>query len=321
MEIITVDQLITEVREQANEMNTSTKTDDAILRVLNRGQRIINRTLARHYVNPILTSATFDLSSGASQTIPEDAFADMVTYIEISVPGYPSETRFRSYQDNSRVATAGVVDIPLDWTVKGRSVEFLQTPSGAYDAEAWYVKKLDKLVKQQGQLTATPASTYVLVDTVGSSLSADANSLSSYVNVVNCRTGEIRGTFQIASMTAGRINLRASPMRSTVLGRAVSGSAALATCGAAADDYICTSDGVCVPYFPDELSTFLVEFGVAEVTRSLAPEGNAAQLEQRIVAEYKAEIEAEWAGRQSGSRIKNRSAQWPTTTRRFPVSN
>lgn len=318
--MITTDQLVQEVREQADEQNTKAKTTAAIIRVLNRGMRIANSVLARHYSDPLITSTTLDLSDGAEQDIPTDCFEDRVEYIQISVTGGATETRRRNFRDSTRLGAGGSTAAPWTWEIRGREIVFQQTPTGAYDALAFYLRKLEKLTPVQGRLTATPASTYLLVEQEegqGDDLDSNSDARESYINVVNWATGEIRATFQIASIVDAQINLRATPLRSTYLGRTVSGSASLATCGAEADDYICLAEGTCVPFFSDGLSDYLVQYAVAAVTRSL--QNGDARLEEQLVADARERVRAAGSGRGQTDRVKHRSAAWPSVARVWPT--
>jgi hypothetical protein len=314
--ILTVDDLVQEVRDQVDEPNTRTRGDASILRVLNRGQRLMNQLLAQEYPEPLLKTATLDLSSSAENDIPEDAFEDRAEYIEISIPGAPQPTRQRKYADSSRLY-GSTTSVPWTWHIEGRKIKWHQIPSGAYDARVYYPRRLDQLVMSQGRVTEVGAD-YISVDpdSLGDDLSSSSDQLGSYIYIVNWRTGEIRGTFQISSKTAaGRINLRTSGARSTVLGRTVSGSAALATSEAAVDDYICLVHGTCVPYFQDTLAGYLVQYAVDGLTRSL---GGDARMEQQILRDVEDRVAGTWSSRGATERIQSRSGVWPTTRRVFP---
>lgn len=314
----TVDDLIQEVRDQVDEPNTRSKSDQAVLRVLNRGQALMNQVLAAKYPEPLLTTSTLDLSAAGENTIPEDAYEDRAEYVEILVPGSPTPTKQKKYFESSRLY-ASTTSVPWSWHIEGRKIKWQQIPSGAYDARLFYPRRLEPLVKLQGRVTAVGASSITVdPETLGSDLSASSDQLGSYINVVNWRTGEIRGTFQIASKSAsGVLTLRASPLRSQVLGRTVSGSADLAASATAADDYICLVHGVCVPYFQDTLGEYLLQYAVEAVSRSLG--SGDARLEQQLLRDIEDRVAGTWGGREATSRVTNRSSAWPTGRRVFPT--
>lgn len=317
--ITTVDELVQEIRDQVDEQNTAgPKTDASILRVLNRGLRLVNGILARHYPEPLITSQPVDLTGGtASYAIPEDCFEDRVEYVEISIPGSPAQVFRRRHSDRARLHTSGRVATPLAWYVQGRSIVFAQTPSGTYDASIHYVRRLNKLVKAQGRITDVGA-TYVTVDDVGEDISTSTSETSSYVNIVDWRTGEIKFTGQVASTTDGRLSLRATPERSTVLGRSVSGSAGIADSDVDVDDYVCLIHGTCVPFFQDSIASYLEQYSVSEITRST---GGDARLEQQILRDVEARTAAAWDGREYNVRVQNRSGVFPSYFYRYPVTN
>ncbi len=318
-EVITTDQLIQEVRDQSDEHNERSPEDDHIVRLLNRGQRIVGQVLARSYPDPLVKRDTLSIDSSGYNDIPSDCFEDRILSIEITIPGStPVETRRRSYRDATRLATAASVAIPSEWDIEGRRIRWLQTPTGVYEGRVWYVRKLLPLVKQQGKIT-TVGATYVIVDTAGDDLSSSSDEVESYVNIVNRQTGEVRASFQISSISNGTITFRASALRSTVAGQTISGSASLATSGASVDDYVCIVTGTCVPYFADGISHYLVEYAVSELARSHADP--QAQLSQTVLRDMEGRVETTGSGRELTERVKHRSTQWTASNgrRRWPT--
>ncbi len=175
------------------------------------------------------------------------------------------------------------------------------------------------MVPSQGLITSV-GSTYVVVDaatlrTVGAAISADGDSINSYINFVNRVTGEIRGSYQITSISSNRINLRTTPVRSSVHGRTISGSASFATSGVVQDDYVCLVRGTCVPRYQDLLANYLVQYSVAELSRGPKGAGGDARLEQQVLAYREDSIAASPAGRESTLRVQNRSPHWGSASR------
>lgn len=319
MNILTVDDMITEVREQADETNQSgPRTDEAILRSLNRGLRLGNGVLATSYPEPLLKSTSLDLGLGRRHSLPADCFEDRAEWVRVDTPDGGTETRRMDLRDSARLHSQSTPS-PFSWHVEGRELVFQQTPTGTYDATLFYVRRLEKLVVTQGRIIDIGA-TYVDIDpdTLGDGVTASANLVTSYVNLINWQTGEVRGTLQIASIsTDGRVTFRATPVRSTVLGKSVSGSADLADLDAEVDDYICLVHGTCVPFFQDTLGEHLIQYGVDSATRAL---GGDARLEKAILDECTARVERARGARDTGLQVKNRSGVWPSTTRRWPSS-
>jgi len=111
----------------------------------------------------------------------------------------------------------------------------------------------------------------------------------------------------VSSIVGGKITLRATALRALVKGRAISNSAALATSGVLADDYICLAEGTCIPFFQDVLSNYLVQYCVSEVTRS---SGGEATFEKQLLDWVAKQVESAWAGREATARVKSRTSIW-----------
>lgn len=311
----TVNDLIQEIRDQADEHNKEGPlTDDAILRVLNRGLLIANGILARQYPDPLLKRKEFN--PGTPTEIPYDCYGDMVEYIEISVPGGPFETRRRMYRDATRLFSPATTSIPRNWDIEGRAIRWFQAPSGTYPATMWYVRKLDKLVKSSGRITSV-GSNYLIVDEL-TGVTSESDQKNSYINVINGMTGEVKGTFQINAITGQKVTLRSVPIRSEVGYREVTSSDKLSEVNIReGDDYISIVDGSCVPFFRDELLVMLVQYCVAEISRS---SGSAKPEYEKELAQYaEKRLASTWAGREQVMRVKNRAPQWRLSFRRLPT--
>jgi hypothetical protein len=135
--------------------------------------------------------------------------------------------------------------------------------------------------------------------------------------VVNARTGEIRGTFQVSSVDDGRIYIRTSTPtggRTEVLGRPILTS--LAGLNIRPDDYVCLASGTCVPYLASPTSNFLIQFSVAELSRQL---GLSSVEEEQVLDKFEKQVKTTWAGRESTVRVKKRSVAFGTTSRTWPL--
>ena len=164
----------------------------------------------------------------------------------------------------------------------------------------------------QGRVTLlNTAQNYLIVDSIGADLTTQSDQLNSYVNIINGQTGEIRVTLQIQSISDNKVTFRTAPSRATVLGKTVSGT--LVASGLEADDYICVSSGICVPYYGKPTSNFLIQFSVAEIVRKL---GGQSQDEENILKKFEEQIEKTWVGRQVDLRVKKKSNNWGVSTRR-----
>lgn len=316
--LYTVQNLVDEVRSQIDEANQdSVDTNLDILPALNRGNDFAFDIYARLYPEPILTYSTLPLVADTSEyTLPEDTFEDRVLKIEIQIPSAGRAT-FRevqriSYRDLSMYESSSKTNVPYYYAVFGRKIRFAPTPTGTYSARMWSLKQIEKLVLPQGRITTiNTGSNYVIVDAAGGDLTTEADQLGSYVNVIDGQTGEIKGTLQIQILLEDKITFRTSPLRSTVLNRTIS---TLADLSISQDDYICSVEGTCVPYYSTPTSNFLIQFASESMTRKL---GGNADSEEKILDKFEQQVERTWVRRETTLRIKKRSQNWGVPVRRW----
>jgi hypothetical protein len=316
----TVDNLVEEVRQQLDELNRdSVSTENDILPTLNRAQDFAFDILTRKYPEPLLKYTTLDLQAGVSEyDIPEDVFEDRILKLETVVPTGVGRANYIeiqriSYRDITNYESATITSFPLYYCIIGRKLRIVPQPSGSYDARMWMIRNPETLVQPEGRVSLlNSAQNYVVLDNASNSLTTESDQLSSYVNVIDGQSGEIKGTLQIQSIVDSKVTFRTVPTRTIVLNREVTGS--LNSIQIQADDYICSIDGTCVPYFGRPISNFLIQYAVAEITRKL---GGAAETEENILKKFEQQIERTWAGRQQDLRVKKKSNIWGTNTRRY----
>jgi hypothetical protein len=305
----TVDDIVAQVRSLLDEENVDTISDtEDILPALNRAQDYASSILARHYEEPLLAYTTLDLIAGQSEyDMPEDCFEERVERIEISANGSQYPLTRVSYRDISALESPNRGDVPQYYCIINRSIRILSTPSGAYDARMWYLRTPETLVMSQGRIeVVNTGSNYVLLETVGESLTTESDSLGSYVNIIDGQTGQIKGTHQVQLISDNRVTLKTTPIRSTVLNRDVAGS--IVNTGIEPDDYICLIQGTCVPQFAKPMTNFMIQYSVAELTRKL---GNGSQeLEDRILTKFEKQVESTWSGREQHLRVSKRNSNW-----------
>jgi hypothetical protein len=304
--LYTVDSLIEEVREQIDEENTDSVTTANILNVLNRGHKYAFDVYARRYPTPILRKDTLTLTSGETEyDLPEDIFEDRLLGIEINTPNRPTKVDIINYSDSAKYISTQNVPTPGYAYLVGRQIVFTQPPTGLYTASLWVLRDINTLVQPQGRVTTVNvASRYVQVDTAGSTLSSSSADLSSYVNLIDGQTGEIRCSLQIASVVGTKVTFRASPIRSAVLGRTIVGEIPTTV---NQDDYICSIKGSCVPYFSTPTNNFLVEFAVECLTRKLQ---GPAQEAAASLEKFEKQIERVYGRRPGSARLKNTNRSW-----------
>lgn len=318
--LLTVDSLIDQVRNQIDEQNVdSVSTENDILPSLNRAQDYAFDTLARVYPEPILTYGTLDIvAEQAEYTLGEDIFEDRLLKLEMSIPSGATRPTFRevqriSYRDITDYESSSVTNIPYYYAIFGRKLRFVPTPSGTYNARIWFLRNPEKLVQPQGRITIlNTVSNYVIVDSVGDSLTTESDQLGSYVNIVDGQSGEIKGSLQIQTITDNKVVFRTVPTRATVLNRTINAIADITDIEQ--DDYLSPIDGICVPYYGKPVCNFLVQFAVAEITRKL---GGQADTEEKVLDKFEKQLERTWVRREQSLRIKKRSQNWGVPTRRL----
>ena len=319
----TVDDLVSDVRSMLDEDNQSAvDTELDILPALNRAQDVAANILARQYESPLLAYTTQQLTANkAEYSIPEDSLEERIEKIEVQNNGlfYPL-TRI-SYRDISEYETTSSSPIPSYYTVINDTYRLVPAPTGVYPLRVWYLKDPLPLVLTQGRVTKVQAaSNYLLVDSVGTSLSTEVDNLNSYISVIDGQSGEIKCSLQIKSIADNKILFKSSPTRTTVYGRTISTDISALTDSSGntinidADDLICLVKGTCVPFMKKPISNFLIQYAVAELTRKL---GGESDMEQRVLKELEAQVERSWVGRELTTRVKMVNNKWTKLRRRF----
>jgi hypothetical protein len=313
--LYTTQNLVDEVRSLLDEQNAdSVDTTLDILPSLNRAQDFAFDVYARVYPEPILQPVDFPITGGvADYAIPEDVFEDRILKIEFQVNGSYRECQRISYRDISNYESASVTNMPAYYCIFGRTIRFISTPSGTYNARLWQLRNPEQLVLPQGRITKiNTTSNYVILDEAGSDLTTESDQLGSYVNWIDGQTGEIRATLQIASLNEDKVQFRPVPARSSVLNRTVTGSIPTT---AGEDDYLCSIAGICVPYYGRPTGNFMIGYSVAELSELKlgGPEGAA----DKLVTKFEQQVERSWVGRERQMRIQKRSQNWGVPSRRW----
>jgi hypothetical protein len=305
-----------------DESNTAAVDDvEDILPSLNRGQDQVCSLLARHYQSPLLTHTEYTLTSGVSEyPIPEEALEQRVTKVEVNVGGLYVPVKEISHTDISLYEHPAPAAVPLYWCGVGLDFRLVPTPAATYPLRIWYPLEPAPLVLPQGRITRLDANgAYLVVDGVGEDITPEADQLNSYVNLVDGRTGRIKATLQVASITGNRISFRAGPARTSVLDRQV--SATYSTTGSLAvalDDYVCTVAGTCIPVLRKPSANYLIEWAVAELRGTKL--GGEVGGERQVLAKLEEAVERSWAGRANNLRVHKVSPFWGRPSRRLITS-
>ncbi len=320
----TTDTLVEEVRSLTNELNQDAlKAERDIIPALNRAQEHMMAILARHYPEPYLTEYSFDVvSTRANYKIPEDAWSDQVTKVEMTRPGekYRYEVTRAAYRDATKFRADSRPNVPSYYIIRGREIEFIPQPSGTYDSVMWYIRAPERLVLQQGRITfVSAAENRIKVDAIGSNVSTETDALESWVNIIDGQTGEIKATCQVQSTTGTqditfKSNIGASLLTAdgTILNKTPTTDLTTVTdnngnLAIHPNDYICSITGTCVPYFFQPARNFIVSHAAADCGRAL---GIPADSMYREREKFEKEIKDTWTGREASIRVKNNSPHW-----------
>lgn len=315
--LYTVLDLAESVRARIDELNRDTiDTERDILPALNRALEYAVDIYAKHYPDPFLAYTTLDLTTSQEYSLPEGIYEDRIVKLEAKTStSLFQEIQRISYRDITAYESDAPTPVPYYYAVIGRKLRLVPAPSGTYDARLWYIKYPEQLVLPQGRITIIGNNNqYVTVDEVGSSLSTEVDNLNSFVNVINARTGEVKGTLQIALIDDGRVTFRSSPSRTEVFGKDIATS--LLDLGIEKDDYLCVAAGTCVPYLASPTSNFLIQYAVAELCRQL---GTNSVEEEQVLAKFEDQVKRTWAGRETTIRVAKRSPALGLPLRTWPI--
>lgn len=305
---ITVDDMVNEVRDQLDESNTEDVTTPDILQALNRGQRKAANILAKHCKDLLLATTTVTSTGSSDLDVPEAAFGRRIDQITVTRNSLEYPLTRVSYRDLHKYTSSAIVQVPSVYALKGRQFVVKPTPQTGVAFNVWYTKAPETLVLQQGRVTSVSvAGTYVLVDALGSDLTTATDTLGAFVNVVDAQTGEIKVSLQtLALATASKkVSFKTSGLTlSSVYNRTI--ATAIPTT-VEVNDYVCAIQGTCVPDLPDSCLDYVVQYAVFEIRRRM---GEPVQDEGSMLKELEKDIETQWAGRESASRITNKARHW-----------
>lgn len=318
--LYTVEDIARSVRARLDEMNRdSIDTERDILPALNRALEYATDIYARNYPDPYISSVTIPLvGKQAEYDIPEDVYEDRLVKVDLYITSSGwSEIIRVSYKDLATYQSNTLTSGPFYYAITGRKIVVVPTPSTTINSlRLWYVKNPEQLVLPQGRITlVNDTNQYVVLNDIGESLTAETDELNSYINIINFRTGEIRGTFQIARIEDARVYIRTTPSQDTILGRTVNTS--LADLSISREDYVCLSTGTCVPYLASPTTNFIIQFAIAELSRQL---GVNSVEEEQVLAKFEKQVQNTWAGREPTTRISKRNPSYGVPVRRWTLT-
>jgi hypothetical protein len=318
---LTTRQLIEAVRSLIDESNEAEISDEVdIIPSINRGLDDALDVLSRKYPDSLITNREIPLSEGVNGLfqIPEDAYQERLEKVEAKVNGYYMEVQRIDYRDITYYDVPNNAGSPFYYAVIGSEYKLVPPPAGIDGLRIWYIPELGPMVPEYGRITVigtdtsqpTPRSYVRLTDVEDAEqVSSDITSLDSFINLIDSRTGRIKATLQVASITNSKVIFSASPTRATVQGRTVSGSLPSTT---ELDDYICPVDGTCIPPMRSPLTNFLISFASAEIKAMKL--GGDPQVALGLLARFEDRVAKTWVRREQSTRVGKASKVWGPRT-------
>jgi len=313
-----VDDLIEEVRTQLNEQNQEVVTDDQILQTLNRAQDKVANILSRHYEAPLLTNTIVPVILDQKEyKIPEDALEQRLEKVEVVIGTAYQEVPRIDYRQVTNYDQVVPTALPLYYYIKGNKFLLLPSPAAQYPLRIWYMKDPEPFVKSQGTIQViNETSKYIVVDSIGDSLTTVSDELNSYFNVIDAESGDIKGSFQVLNISGNKITIKSNPNRTTVYNKNILTS--FEDLDIQPDDVISTIQGSCVPFMKKPNANYIIQYSVAEITRSLGGENG---VENQVLKELEEDVKKSWVGRENYSFVVRKNKNWPRALRRFNISS
>jgi hypothetical protein len=309
----TVDELVSQIRQQTDEANTTDLSDSEIIQVLDRAQRNAINIITRRFPDLFYTSTDLTTVSGQyDYDIPKEAVGRKIAHVECYVDESAYPLQRIDISKTSYYRSQATTTRPRYFGLTKNTLQLYPAPSGGLTVTVYYPGRVEPLVLNQGRVTYVNSGTNTIaVDTLGSSLSTTTTGFGSYVNFIDYRTGAIKGTCQINSIntTLKEISFKTTGLtRSTVLDKTV--AVALPT-DLEVDDYICLITGTCVPELDEGYSDFLIQYSVVDIKRRF---GEPLQEELESLKRLQDEIEKTWTGRNQAGRVRKSNSIWGTYT-------
>lgn len=313
--MIITEELIQQVRDQVDEDNTADLSDDRVLRVLNRARMKLVRLAGRKFVPAFQREeiVTPDTDDPRNVTLPDLVFALTINEVNVLQGGvaYPVEAVAQRDVTNFESETSSSA-IPLYYTQQGGKLKLYPKPASNVQVRVRYQFRPPPLVKTQARVTSIDqVNNLIYVDSVGSSLTTEVDSLNAFVNLIDRFTGEVRATLQVVDIdsTNKTLTFKSTGLdRSSVFGLTVGTSIPDEV---ALDDFVTLASGTNVPTLLQDYYDYLVVFSVLEIKRSL---GLPTQEEYAASKEIESDVLALWAGKQSTRRIQKDNPYWGQRT-------
>ena len=310
--------ILAQIRSLLDENNEAEISDELdLLPALNRGFDDALDILSRKYPDSLIAPLTVPIVPGQTlYDIPNDAYQERLEKVEAFVNGFYTEIKRIAYNDITAydVPSSGT---PYYYAVMGRQYKLAPPPRNINGIRIWYIPERGPLVPEYGRITVINTSNtnnYIQLTDIADSaqVSSDIESLKSYVNVIDNRTGLIKATLQIQSVEGSRLIFKANPSRTSVQGRTVVGALPATV---ERDDYICPVDGTCIPPMKSPLTNFLISYTVADI-KAIKLDGDP-QVVIKMLDKFEQRVERTWVRREQELRVGKASRIWGPRARNF----
>jgi hypothetical protein len=307
---LTVDTLVDLVRDDIDEDNVVDISPADILQKLNRAQRKGVIKIIRNYDSMFLTSRDVTTTGVSDYAWASNVYAGKIKKLELILSnGRASEIRRLHFRQSTPHVRSQTTSRPTKYELLGKKWRLYGTPVSGLTIREWYVRTPETLVLSQGRILssgtdATTSQPYIVLDAIGSDLTTALTDLNCFVNFINPDTGAVAGSAQIASIdtTNKRVLFKASGLsRSTVLGKTISTSL---PSDLAADWYLATIHGTCVPEIPEAYTDYLTQHAVVSIKRA---KGEPTKEDYAALKEEEEDIEQIYQGTETRLRVAQRN--------------
>ena len=302
--------MIQQVRDVADEDNTTDLSDAKIIAALNRAQLALTRLAGKHF--PAMLKRTYSTSTFTGRTIniPSDSASYTVTQVDITYGGVTYPVDYTNTTNVLVYETNGLTGIPVKYTLQGNVLSLYPTPNAGMTCRVRYQLRPPTLVASMGRITSVSGTTIYMDDvatTANGGPDTSTAALGCFINVINQYTGDVTGTYQVTAIdtSANTLTIKASALyRTTVYGRSVSTSL---SADIAVDDYVTAATGSCIPIYFSDFYDYLIQHAIVSIKRTFDLSLEADTLELKKLED---DVKEMWTSRPTGLRVQAKNKFW-----------
>ena len=317
-----VENLMTEIRRYAGEMNDDGSiSDELLIDTLNRAQQECEMLLSRHTPDSLLTYT--DITTDGTSTeydMPEDCAEGRIQMVDFRegtnspIPLEPSNT----YENWLYEADSTSTGYPSNFMELGydRQLRILPKAKAGLTLRIWYVRELPDLVVSQGKITVVNTGTETLtLDEVGDDITASLNEEGSHLSIIDGQTGARKGVIEVRSVDedTGDVVIQTTPEVSAIDNVTVAST--LVGMGVNAGDYVCVGPSSCICQIKSPVTNYMIQYAFALIQQV---NGADAQMAYAALSRLEKFVSGREKGKPNKLRVKLNS---PSFQPRFPVRN